>query len=575
MHDSPTDRCMRYARQAVSGRLKVCEKTRAACQRFLDDLERSEKDPDYPWRFDRLLADRPVNFMERFLVPSKGDYDTLTMMDWQCFVECNLYGWVERSTNLRRFREALILVGTGNGKSTMVAGNATFAACKDGERGADIYLLANSKEQAGIVFEECKKQIEQSPFLAPRFRTLRDGVYYDKMQATIKNRSSDIKCQDGLNPHLAIFDEIHEYRDFKLLNIIKRKMVKRTQPLIIYITTMGSVIDGPLMYYYDRFTDVLNGTIKPEIADRMFAYIAELDPTDDLNDPGNWVKANPSLGVTLQLDELIKQWERNKLVPSEKADFICKQLNIMVNADDMAFVQPEVIRRCNGTINPESLLGRRCFGGFDLSNREDFTAAALEFPLDDGRTFVLTHSWVPRAKVEADNEKIDYYGLAMAGHLSIVDEEYIRQEDVFDWFCERAKEYELTCIGYDPANATRLIQMLQGKGFDCKVVRQGPITLNDPMKDIKEMLLGAKIVTNNDPMFTWYTDNVRISGERRHADKENWMPTKRNRYRKIDGFMAFLDAHCVRMQLEPAGIIRTEPRIRVVDLGTRRRSRFT
>ena len=568
--DTPTDRCMRYAHQALNGEILVCEKTKAACRRFLRDLERSEKDPDYPWIFDRMLADRPVNFMERFLVPSKGDYDELRMMDWQCFCECNMYGWIDRETGLRRFREALILVGTGNGKSTMVAGNATFAACKDGERGADIYLLANSKEQAGIVFEECKKQIEQSPFLAPRFRTLRDGVYYDKLQSTIKNRSSDSKRLDGLNPHLAIFDEIHEYRDFKLLNIIKRKTVKRTQPLIIYITTMGSVIDGPLMYYYDRFTDAMNGTLKDEVADRMFAFICELDATDDPDDSSTWVKANPSLGVTLQLDELEKQWERNKLVPSEKADFICKQLNIMVNADDMAFVQPEVIRRNTGEINMESLLGRRCFGGFDLSNREDFTAAALEFPLDDGRTFVLLHSWVPRAKVETDNEKIDYYGLALSGHLSIVDEEYIRQEDVFDWFCERAKEYELDCIGYDPANATRLIQMLTGKGFDCKVVRQGPITLNDPMKDVKELLLAGKIVTNNDPMFVWYTDNVRISGERRHTDKENWMPTKRNRYRKIDGFMAFLDAHCVRMQREPAGVIYTAPRIRVVDLGRRR-----
>ena len=62
------------------------------------------------------------------------------------------------------------------------------------------------------------------------FRTLRDGVYYDAMQSSIKHRSSDSKRLDGLNPHMAIFDEIHEYRDFKLINIIKRKIVKRLQP---------------------------------------------------------------------------------------------------------------------------------------------------------------------------------------------------------------------------------------------------------------------------------------------------------------------------------------------------------
>jgi phage terminase large subunit-like protein len=72
-------------------------------------------------------------------------------------------------------------------------------------------------------------------------------------------------------------------------------------------------------------------------------------------------------------------------------------------------------------------------------------------------------------------------------------------------------------------------------------------------------------------MLSWYTDNVRISGERRHLDKENWMPTKRNKFRKIDGFMAWLDAHCIRMQKQPAGVDYTPPNIRVVELGGRRR----
>lgn len=562
--DSPVGRCLKYAFDAVNGAAMVCQKTKTACRRFLEDLAKSRK-ADYPWRFDGRKAARPVLFMERFLKPVKGDYDRMELLGWQCFVECNLYGWVGKADGLRRFREALVLVGKGNGKSTMMAGNATFLACKDHEPGADILLLANSKEQAGIVFNECKAEIEASPALAGRFRTLRDGIHYDKDNATIQHRSSDSQKLDGLNPHGAIFDEIHEYRDFKLLNIIKRSTVKRRQPLVIYITTMGDVIDGPLAQYYGLFTDAMEGKLNPVISDRMFCYIAEMDEGDDPEDWKSWGKANPSLGKTLQIETLRTEWERVKLVPQERANFICKQLNIMVNADDMAYVQPEVIRRNNGVIELESLLGRRCYGGFDLSNREDFTAAALEFPLDDGRSFVMLHSWVPQRKVDADQEKIDYYGLAMRGHLTIVPGEYIQQEDVYEWFREMGQKYEILTIGYDPANATRLRQMLEER-FECQVVRQGPITLNDPMKDIKEQLLAGKIVSNNDPMLIWYTDNVRISGERRHLDKENWMPMKRNKFRKIDGFMAWLDAHCVRMQKDPVGGVMPTPAVRVVDL---------
>ena len=570
------ERCFRYVEDVLDGSILACEKVKMACRRFLDDLEKSESDPDYPWVFDETKARRPVDFMERFLVPTKGDYDKMELMGWQCFIECNIYGWVHRETGLRRFNEALILVGTGNGKSTMMSGNATFLSCKDGERGADIYLLANSKEQADIVYSECYGQIKESPYLAPRFRALRDGIYYDKMGSTIKKRSSDSKRLDGLNPHGAIFDEIHEYRDFKLLNIIKRKTVKRQQAIVIYITTMGWVIDGPLAYYYDLFTDAMSGKLDPEVGDRMFAFIAELDPEDDVEDFDKWIKANPGLGVVLDLGKLKRDWERCKHIPSERADFICKQLNIMVNADDMAFVQPEVIKRNKDTVEEEGLLGRRCYGGFDLSNREDFTAAALEFPLDDGRIFVKLHSWVPQRKVDMDQEKIDYYGLQMKGYLTIVPGEYVLQEDVHAWFVEQSKLYEIVTIGYDPANATRLVQMLKTGGadypaFDCQVVRQGPITLNDPMKDIKELLLAGQVVSNNDPMLRWYTDNVRISGERRHLDKENWMPTKRNKFRKIDGFMAWLDAHCIKMQKQPAGVEFTVPNVRVIDLGRRGR----
>lgn len=537
----------------MSGAIVACRKVKAACERYLRDLEAS-KDDGYPWRFDPEKAARPVRFMEKFLAPTKGNYESMQLMPWQCFVECNLYGWVDKKTGLRRYREGLIIVSTGNGKSTMVAGNATYASCKDGEKGPDVYLLANSKDQASIVFDEARGQIMNSPALAPHFRPLRDGIYFDQTGGRIRARSTDSKRLDGLNPHLAIFDEIHEYREYKLINIIKRKTVKRTQPLILYITTMGTVLDGPLANYYALFSDAMTpGKLDTKIADSMFAYIAELDAEDNIEDSRTWIKANPSLGVLLDLETLKQKWERDKLTPPERADFITKQLNVMVAADDMQFCPPEILKRNTGTVPEESLLGRPCYGGFDLSDREDFTAAALEFPLDDGRVAVIVHSWVPRRKVELDNEKIDYYGLAMRGSLDIVDGEYIRQEDVYEWFQKQAEKYEIQAIGYDPANASTLSRMLeQGDrehhGHRLVVVRQGPITLNDPMKDIKERLIDGGIVYNNDPMFSWYVDNVRISAERRHTDKNNWMPTKRNRYRKIDGFMAFLDAHTVFMQ---------------------------
>ena len=541
-----------YPKDVLAGRIVACAKVRAACERFMRDIDRARHDPAFPWAFDERLAVRPSAFMEKFLRPTKGDYDSMELLPWECFVLGNIYGWVDKGTGLRRFREALIVVGRGNGKSTLMAGVSTYGACKDGERGADVYLLANSKEQAGIVFEECKKQIKASPALAPRFRTLRDGVYYDGNNATIKHRASDSRRLDGLNPHTAVFDEIHEFQDFKLINVVRRGMNKRRQPLALYITTMGNVLDGVLTSFYGIFTDAMTeGILSHAAADRMFAYICELDTDDNIEDTSCWIKANPSLGPLLPLETLVADWERCKQTPQERADFITKQLNVTADTSDAAYLPIEIIDRNTDVIDMEMLLGRCCYGGYDLSSREDFTSAVLLFPLDDGRYFILHHSWTTRRKVELNNEKIDYYNFAMLGVLTIVEGEYITQDDVFVWFKQMGEIYEILNIGYDPANAVWLTRKLEADGFATEVVRQGPLTLNDPMKDFREAMMSGRIVSNRDPMLRWYFHNVRLRQDYKDREKENWMPTKRNRYRKIDGFMATIDAWTVATRTQP------------------------
>lgn len=569
------DRLNQYVEDVLSGRIVACEKVQMACERHKRDIKNSEA-PGYPWRFDCVLASRPIDFMEKFVKPTKGKYDRLTLMGWQCFVLGSLYGWVSKKTGLRRFREALVLVGRGNGKTTFAAGLPPYAASKDFEPGAEVYLLANSKEQAKICYEMCFEQVRASPYLRGHFRALRDGMFYDKTNSLIRPRASDSRKLDGLNAHLAVFDEIHEYRDYKLINVIQRSHNKRSQPLDLYISTMGYVLDGPLMDFYGRFTDAMqeNPPFPQPVADSMFAYICEIDKNDRVDDESCWIKANPSLGVLLDMNTLRLDYERARGTPRMLADFITKQLNVMVDAADATFVDAEVIGRNKKTIDPDALLGRRCYGGFDLSSREDFTAAALLFPLDDGSFYVMHHSWVPRAKVEKDNEKIDYYGWAMQGYLTIVDGEYVQQEMVYDWFCDKVKDYAIQGIGYDPANAVTLTRMLKERGFECEIIRQGPLTLNDPMKDLREQLLAGKIITNNDPMLRWYLNNVRLRNDYRDREKENWMPTKKNRYRKIDGFMAWLDAHALYMRMCPTrGQMDFMPQLTVIDLKARRAAR--
>ena len=553
-----------YALDVTEGRIVSGKRRRQACRRFIDDLLKSA-DPDYPWKFDIEKAYRPIEFIERFLVPTKGDYTRMELLPWQHFVEANMYGWLSKSTGLRRFREAIIIVGQGNGKSTMIAGNAAYGLTKDGERGAEIYCLANSREQARIIFNECSSQVANSPILSRHIRLTKQGMFFDPTNSKFQPLASDSKNLDGRNVHMGVFDEIQEYRDYKLINVIKGKTKKRKQPLIIYITTLGTVIDGPLMDFYILGGNILDGSgaIARRAADRTFVYIDEIDEDDDPADPACWGKANPSLGTLLSMDDLLDEWERVKTIPAERSNFINKQLNVFTMVDELSFLDVRTIRKNDREIDRERLRGERCYGGFDLSETEDFTAACLEFPLPDNEFFVLEHSWVPDKKVRADHEKLDWANLVQNGWLTIVPGEYVDYNLVFEWFLQQQKLYRIDSIGYDPAKAFTLIQLMREHGFVLNEVRQGELTLTAPLDNLKERFLDGKIIHNNSAMFNWYLGNVRLTKRSANA---TYLPTRQNKYRKIDGFAALLDAHTEYLRKNPTYISPDKPLTTVINL---------
>lgn len=548
-----SSKAFQFAADVVNGKIISGKRRKQACQRFIDELEKSAVDPSYPWEFSIERAYRPIEFIERFLTPTKSTYTRMELLPWQHFVEANMYGWISRKTGYRRFREALVIVGQGNGKSTMIAGNAAYALTKDGERGAEVYCLANSKDQARIIFNECSAQVKNSRTLSKHVRITKQGVFYDKTNSKFQPLASDSKNLDGRNVHMGVFDEIQEFRDYKLINVIKGKIKKRKQPLIIYITTLGTVIDGPLMDFYILGGQILDdtGAIAQRAADRMFVYIDEIDENDDVEDYTCWGKANPSLGALLDIEDLKDEWERVKTIPSERNNFINKQLNVFTMVDELSFLDVRTICKNDRVYDVENLHGAVCYGGFDLAETEDFTSACLEFPLPDNSFFVLEHSWVPEKKVKFDHEKLDWQTLVERGWLTIVPGEYVDYVYIFDWFVEMQKLYRIDSIGFDPAKAFMMVQKMREHGFVLNDVRQGELTLTGPLDDLKEHFLDGSVVHNNNAMFKWYLSNVKLTKRSANA---TYLPTKLSKYRKIDGFAALLDAHTEFLRKHPTQI---------------------
>jgi phage terminase large subunit-like protein len=530
-----------YANKVICGDIVASKKVILAAKRHLRDLERQGTE-DFPFIFDEAKAHRPIQFIEKFCKPSKGDFNKIVVQPWQHFALGSLYGWVHKDTGFRRFREGIIFVARKNGKTTKISGLANFAVSKDFENGSRVYVLANTKQQAGELFDESRAMVQSSKSLQRILKENQKGIFHDKTKSRIESRASDSKKLDGLNTHLGIFDEVHEFNNYKLINVIKRSWSARKQPMLIYITTAGYELNGPLVDYYEMSDDVLNEVLDQ---DRKFYFMAELDDEKEIENPAMWIKANPNIGVTLDLPQLIEDFNTDRHIPEEYGDWVTKQFNLFADNDDLSYLSYEVLKRNNQRVEDKELIGRECIGGFDLSETEDFTSACLEFSLDDRNVAVISHSWIPRKKVEADNEKLPYEQYVKSGFLTICEGDYVNYEDVYQWFVDMSKKYKFNKITYDRANAFKLVQSLEEHGFEMIEVRQGHLTLSPPMKDLKEIFIDGKFIYNENPLLKWYLNNVKLVKDR----NGNHMPTKQDRYRKIDGFAAVLNAHSEIMKM--------------------------
>ena len=520
-----------YAKQVVAGKIVANKYVIKECERHLKYLKGHEK-----WIFDEELAHRPIRFIEKFCKPSKGANNQLILQPWQHFIIGSLFGWVHKETKLRRFKEALVFVGRKNGKTTTISGLANYGVSQDGENGAEIHMLANTMKQARLLFDESKAMIKASPVLKKNFRSLRDAIHYDKTISKIEPQASDSEKLDGLNTHIGIFDEIHEFKDYKLISVIKNSRAARLQPLLIYITTAGFQLNGPLVDMVEAGKDTLNGIIEDE---RTFYYLAFLDDEDDINDSENWIKANPNIGVSIDIEVMKEEWIKAKRIPAERGDFITKRFNIFANNDEMSFIDHTTLSKNNEVIAFDELENHPCTVGYDLSETEDFTSACATFALENGKIAVLSHSWIPKHKVDLSNEKIPYREWEEAGYLTIQDKPYIDYTDVYDWILKVNEHHPVEKITYDRANAFRLNQELKNYGFVTEETRQGALTLSPALKSLKELFLDGKVIYNNNPLFKWYVNNVKLKLDR----NGNWLPSKQSRYRKIDGFAALLNTY--------------------------------
>lgn len=540
---------MNYVRQYLdaidAGDEVVSLKVAAVYKREVSWMENPPE--DFPYYFDEAVGTRPIDFIEKFCKHSKGKWagKTISLELFQKAKIQLIYGWLEKSTGKRRFREVIDIRGRKCGKSTETAGIEQFMLIADGESGAEIYCTANKKDQSNLIFNEAANMREQSPTLRKHTRKRQSDIYFPATFSFIKALAADTKTMDGLNAHFFSQDEFHEARDRKIYDVMKQSQAAREQPLAWLISTNGFVRELFFddMYEYCSHVALWDAGYEDY---RLLPLIYELDSREEWSDPRCWGKANPGLGRIKSYQTLAENVEKAKRDPKFLPTVLTKDFNVPENSSAAWLTYEAAVNE--ETIDLDCLNKSYAIGGCDLSATTDLTCATLLIcKPNDKNIYVLQQYFLPQSRVddvEATGKREAPYKLwAEQGHLTICEGATVDYHQVTQWFVDKVNEHDIRplWVCYDAALSGYWREEMEECGFEMEKIRQGPFTWAYPMKRLGGLFEEHRIISNNNPMLRWCVLNTGVKTLNKDGI-ESIQPVKTSATKRIDGLVSLLNA---------------------------------
>lgn len=595
-----TDPVTQYATDAIAGRVIASRLVRLACARHVRDLK------DGParglvWRPER--AQEVIDFFAEVLClpeetdASDDDADALTeaspfiLQPWQQFIVGSLFGWYQRrgagraSGLTRRFHIAYIEASKGSGKTPCAAGMLIYMMVADGERGAQCFTAAVTKEQARLAFADAEKMVKASPHLSALIDQKVSNLAVLATGSFIRPISSEKRGLDGKRVHGAVVDELHEHPTAIVAQKIRAGIKGRRNALIMFPTNSGVDRESICWQYHDYSRQVLEQTLTN---DAWFAFVCHLDaceacaakgrtqPEDDCPacddwrvEGPHWLKANPNLGVSVPWQYLRDQVREAVSMPSQRN--MVRRLNFCqwTQVHDV-WIAAEAWRRCATTFEPDALDGRECYIGVDLSDKIDLSAVVLLFPRPlpatahapvspeaaeriDCAFDVVPHFWMPENSLEkrGREDHIPYPEWVESGHITATHGDLIDHDAIVDFLIDCDSCYRVMGVGFDQAGATAAVTRLQRHFGDERVIEipQSFRHLSEPSKMFEALVVSGHLAHDGNPAMAMCVANLAI-------DANRWgeiRPVKLGQRKRIDGGVACIDAIKVRQLLSQVG----------------------
>jgi phage terminase large subunit-like protein len=518
--------------------------------------------------FDSAAADRACEFFPDLLRHHIGEFvgQPFALMEYQAKLQTRpIFGWKRVEDGLRRFRKMFGFIPKGGGKSPWAAGTGIYLARFDNEAAAEVYAVANDRQQARTVHDNAKIMVEESRLLSMGCENLKDSIYWRSSRSMYMVLSSDASTAHGKRPHGVIFDEFHGQKNRDLYEALKKSLSKRRQPLLIMITHAGDDDEGICYEEYDYAKNVLSGLI-PD--DTCLPIIFEMTPQDDWTDPVVWKRVNPGHGITVKHDGIAQECLEAQHEPRKLNDFLRFHGNRWVN-QATAWIPSDWWDACEGPLDDAELVTLECAAGLDLAQKWDLacfcvtfrkyleTAEQLEVIGEEAtgaiarrtvslnyRLYVRPFFWIPEntMRQHEKNDGVPYSqwvkdGLVTATEGDIID--YTRiYNDITTKILPRYPRLKQGTVGYDPAFATDIATKLRDVGgLQILEVLQNYKMFSEPSQIIEALIKGKRVTHDGHRVLRWNWENAAVKTD----DAGRIRPVKpRNASKRVDGAVAMI-----------------------------------
>ena len=543
------DRATLHAERVVSGQEPSCLTHRMACERHLNEIAK-QGTKEFPFVWCPEKSEKILRYAEMLTIAEGAQPRPVRLHDFQCFDLGVPFGWVHAETGFRRIRRKYKSVARQNGKTFENGITGSYIANWGGYNFGKLFTAATKKRQARIAWEEIQKFITVDKDLQALFdvKDYKSLIIAKRTGCTIEALSRESGLDDGFRAIFCSVDEIHQHKDNGIYKALYNGQASLDEALISMITTRGKSLNSFCREMDDYCLQILAGTAE---ADDFFVDIYTLDKEDDPFDESVWYKANPHLvTVPSALEQLRRDAQTAKQMGGfEMSDYKTKRQNLWYEYGDTQYIMPNEWKLGRTEMTIENMRGRRCFAGLDLSSGGDLTSLALLFPLDDGKIYVWSHSYIPAKRLEEHiiTDTAPYDVWAKSGLLTPSEAVGGLKNDYLQIVADLKElqekfEINIACIGYDPHNADAFLEELDTLGAPLLEVKQSARFLSDTTVDFAlEVKAGTVLYDQRNALMSWSIVNARKTknsfGEIK-VDKE-----VNARHARIDVVDAIIDAH--------------------------------